>query len=129
MGNTHPSKNVIDLHGLTREESLVIVQDALDERASQVDRECSILLLLVASSVYIDLLLTKYMLSCCVPLLHPPTAARREAPLRIITGRGNHSAGNVSVLGPFLTNTLKAEGWSVHKVDGGIIVNNRTIGP
>lgn len=126
MGNTHPSKNVIDLHGLTREESLVIVRDALEERALQVDRECSTPSLLV-DSVYVYLHLRIYALLLCSS--SPPAAARRDAPLRIITGRGNHSAGNVSVLGPFLTNTLKAEGWSVHKVDGGIVVNSRTIGP
>jgi hypothetical protein len=40
MGNTHPDKNVIDLHGLTREVSLVIVREALDERALHTDREC-----------------------------------------------------------------------------------------
>src|SRR5258706_2328571 len=126
MGNTHPSKNIIDLHGLTREESLVIVRDALEERASQVDRECSILSLLV-DGVYVDLYLRIYALALLFVFLHP-AAARRDAPLRIITGRGNHSAGNVSVLGPFLTNTLKAEGWSVHKVDGGIVVDSRTVG-
>ena len=126
MGSTHLSKNVIDLHGLTREEFLVIVRDALEERALQVDRESSILSLLV-DSVYVDLHLRIYALLFCSS--SPPAAARRDAPLRIITGRGNHSAGNVSVLGPFLTNTLKAEGRSVHKMDGGIVVNSRTIRP
>lgn len=126
MGDTHPSKNIIDLHGLTREESLVIVRDALEERASHVDRECFISSLLL-DSMHIGLNLRVYAL--LLYFSSPPAAARREAPLRIITGRGNHSAGNVSVLGPFLTNSLKAEGWGVHKMDGWIIVNNRTIGP
>ena len=61
MGNTHPSKNIINLHGLTREESLVIVRDALEERALQVDRECFILSLLV-DSVYVGLYLRIYAL-------------------------------------------------------------------
>ena len=69
MRNIHPSKNVIDLHGLTREESLVIVRDALEERALQVDRECSILSLLV-DSVYIDRYLRIYALLLCS--LQPP---------------------------------------------------------
>lgn len=125
MGNTHPSKNVVDLHGLTREESLVIVRDALEERASHVDRECSVFSL-VLYSTYIGLYLRIYALLFCSS---STAAARREAPLRIITGRGNHSAGKVSVLRPFLTSTLKAEGWSVHKMEGGLVVNSRTLGP
>jgi hypothetical protein len=74
MRNTHPSKNVIDLHGLTREESLGIVRDALEERALQVDRECSILSLLV-DSVYIYLYLRIYtflLLSSSLLHLQPP---------------------------------------------------------
>jgi len=126
MGTTHPSKNVIDLHGLNREESLVIVREALEERASHMDRECTVFSLLL-DSMYIGSYLRIYILLFCSSF--PTAAVRRKAPLRIITGRGNHSAGNVSILGPFLTDTLKAEGWSVHKIDGGIVVNNRTIGP
>ena len=123
MRSTHSNKDVIDLHGLTREESLVIVREALEERALHTDRECSTFSLLL-DSMYIGLYLRIYTL--LFRSSYPTAAAQREAPLRIITGRGNHSAGKVSILGPFLTNTLKAEGWSVHKIDGGIVVNNRT---
>ena len=78
MEKTHPSKNIIDLHGLTREESLVIVREALEERALQMDRECTTFLLLL-DSMYIGLYLRIYN-SCSVsPLqlqLQPPDGRR-----------------------------------------------------
>ena len=126
MGSTHLSKNVIDLHGLTREGSLVVVRDALEERALQVDRESSILSLLV-DSVYVDLHLRIYAL-LFVPLFS--TCSRPTGrPFEDHHSAGQPLSGQCQRPWPFLTNTLKAEGWSVHKMDGGIVVNSQTIGP
>ncbi|RPD64185.1 hypothetical protein L226DRAFT_460143 [Lentinus tigrinus ALCF2SS1-7] len=43
-------------------------------------------------------------------------------PLRIITGRGKHSANGISVLGPAVKNALAADGWRVDTFDGGVTV-------
>ncbi|KAI0687150.1 hypothetical protein C8T65DRAFT_676466 [Cerioporus squamosus] len=43
-------------------------------------------------------------------------------PLRIITGRGRHSANGIGVLGPAVKNALAADGWRVDTFDGGVIV-------
>ncbi|KIJ55142.1 hypothetical protein M422DRAFT_23790 [Sphaerobolus stellatus SS14] len=43
-------------------------------------------------------------------------------PLKIITGRGNHSAGQVGVLGPAVREMLVREGYSVTKWDAGLVV-------
>ncbi|KAF9526081.1 hypothetical protein CPB83DRAFT_858307 [Crepidotus variabilis] len=46
-------------------------------------------------------------------------------PLKIITGRGNHSAGRVSVLKPAVKNALVNSGWDVSSFDGGLVVRGR----
>ena len=42
--------------------------------------------------------------------------------VRIITGRGKHSANGVGVLGPAVKNALTSDGWIIDTVDGGLIV-------
>ncbi|KAH7924162.1 hypothetical protein BV22DRAFT_1067358 [Leucogyrophana mollusca] len=49
-------------------------------------------------------------------------------PLKIITGRGTHSAGRVSVLKPAVKSALVQEGWSVGMWDGGLVVRGRRPG-
>lgn len=46
--------------------------------------------------------------------------------VRIITGRGKHSANGVGVLGPAVRNALTSDGWIVDTVDGGLIVRGLT---
>ncbi|KAF8587877.1 hypothetical protein K439DRAFT_1658855 [Ramaria rubella] len=52
----------------------------------------------------------------------PPCPAQ---PLRIITGRGQHSVGQVGVLGPAVKDMLRGEGFQVGKMDGGLIVRGK----
>ncbi|KAH0836477.1 hypothetical protein J3R83DRAFT_8086 [Lanmaoa asiatica] len=47
-------------------------------------------------------------------------------PLRIITGRGTHSANGVGVLKPAVRNSLVRDGWNVGVWDGGLVVRGRT---
>jgi len=47
-------------------------------------------------------------------------------PLRIITGRGSHSANGVGVLKPAVRNALAQDGWNVGVWDGGLVVRGRT---
>lgn len=81
--NTH---NCVDLHGMKREEALVIVKEALVARAALKD------------------------------------ASQREEPIRFITGKGNHSAGQKSVLLPALMNMFKSEGWTFREIEAGLVV-------
>ncbi|KAJ6458114.1 hypothetical protein C8R47DRAFT_1163524 [Mycena vitilis] len=48
-----------------------------------------------------------------------------DKPLKIITGRGTHSAGQVSVLKPAVRRALEEDGWSVGAWDGGLTVRGR----
>ena len=50
---------------------------------------------------------------------------RPAKPLRIITGRGTHSANGVGVLGPAVKSALEEDGWNVRKYDGGLVVSGR----
>ncbi|KAI9573873.1 hypothetical protein HD554DRAFT_563820 [Boletus coccyginus] len=47
-------------------------------------------------------------------------------PLRIITGRGTHSANGIGVLKPAVRNALVRDGWNVGVWDGGLVVRGRT---
>ncbi|KAJ7027951.1 hypothetical protein C8F04DRAFT_1222862 [Mycena alexandri] len=51
-----------------------------------------------------------------------------ERPLKIITGRGTHSAGRVSVLKPAVRKALEEEGWVVGGWEGGLSVRGRVGG-
>lgn len=46
-------------------------------------------------------------------------------PLRLITGRGTHSAGGVGVLKPAVHRALVNKGWDVRMWDGGLVVRGR----
>ncbi|KIJ20571.1 hypothetical protein PAXINDRAFT_165494 [Paxillus involutus ATCC 200175] len=46
-------------------------------------------------------------------------------PLRIITGRGTHSANGVGVLKPAVRSALLQDGWNVGMWDGGLVVRGR----
>ncbi|KAI0630580.1 Smr-domain-containing protein [Trametes polyzona] len=46
-------------------------------------------------------------------------------PLKVITGRGNHSRNGVGVLGPAVKNALTADGWVVDTWDGGLVIRGR----
>ena len=46
-------------------------------------------------------------------------------PLKIITGRGTHSANRGGVLRPALKNRLTDLGWDVTLVDGGLVVRGQ----
>ncbi|TFK52024.1 hypothetical protein OE88DRAFT_1658783 [Heliocybe sulcata] len=47
-------------------------------------------------------------------------------PLHVITGRGNHSANRVGVLGPAVRAALEEDGWNVSSFDGGLVVRGRS---
>jgi len=47
------------------------------------------------------------------------------SPLRLITGRGAHSAGGVGVLKPAVHRALVDDGWDVRMWDGGLVVRGR----
>ncbi|KAK7466310.1 hypothetical protein VKT23_005037 [Stygiomarasmius scandens] len=49
-------------------------------------------------------------------------------PLKIVTGRGAHSVGQVSVLKPALQKTLIEDGWSVSTWDAGLTVRGKRAG-
>ncbi|KAF7345396.1 Smr domain-containing protein [Mycena venus] len=48
-----------------------------------------------------------------------------DKPLKIITGRGSHSAGQVSVLKPAVKKALEEDGWVVGTWDAGVTVRGR----
>ena len=48
-----------------------------------------------------------------------------KRPLRIVTGRGLHSAGGVPILGPVVVKTLRNEGWDVSTWNAGVEVKGR----
>ena len=45
-------------------------------------------------------------------------------PLKVITGRGAHSANGIGVLKPALKNRLTELGWKVDLFDGGLVVHD-----
>ncbi|KZT21204.1 hypothetical protein NEOLEDRAFT_1139855 [Neolentinus lepideus HHB14362 ss-1] len=53
-------------------------------------------------------------------------SASGAKPLRVITGRGNHSANRVGVLGPAVRSALEEDGWHVSSFDGGLVVRGRS---
>jgi len=79
--------DVIDLHGTTVAEALVIIREIMNQRADTISSK-------------------KF--------------------LKIITGKGRHSAGRVGVLKPALQNALIEDGWLVSAWDAGLVVRNRS---
>ncbi|KAF7313302.1 Smr domain-containing protein [Mycena chlorophos] len=51
-----------------------------------------------------------------------------DKPLKIITGRGSHSAGNISVLKPAVRKSLEENGWIVGQWDAGLTVRGKMWG-
>ncbi|KAI0369136.1 Smr-domain-containing protein [Pilatotrama ljubarskyi] len=51
--------------------------------------------------------------------------ATNAKPLRLITGRGNHSRNGVGVLGPAVKNALSSDGWMVDTCDGGLVIRGQ----
>jgi len=51
--------------------------------------------------------------------------ASEACPMKIITGRGNHSVGGIAVLGPAVYDALKNDGWNVLKFLGFVRVDGR----
>ncbi|EJF64082.1 hypothetical protein DICSQDRAFT_178599 [Dichomitus squalens LYAD-421 SS1] len=49
-----------------------------------------------------------------------------DKPVKIITGRGNHSSNGVGVLGPAVKNALVSDGWIVDTIDGGLVVRGHS---
>jgi len=90
----------IDLHGATLAEASQIVQDILYDTPPTNSEGPS------------------FPLLWCRLNLFKSTAK----PLRIITGRGRHSANRVGVLRPALKNRLTDLGWDVALFDGGLVV-------
>ncbi|KAJ7308544.1 hypothetical protein DFH08DRAFT_719755, partial [Mycena albidolilacea] len=48
-----------------------------------------------------------------------------DRPLKVVTGRGSHSAGQVSVLKPAMKKALEEDGWIVGTWDAGVTVRGR----
>lgn len=52
--------------------------------------------------------------------------ATQAKPLKIITGRGIHSANGIGVLGPAVKNALVEDGWDVGRCAGGLVVRGKS---
>ena len=52
--------------------------------------------------------------------------ATQAKPLKIITGRGIHSANGIGVLGPAVKNALVEDGWDVGRWSGGLVVRGKS---
>ncbi|TFL02031.1 hypothetical protein BDV98DRAFT_47982 [Pterulicium gracile] len=100
---TSGNQDTIDLHGTTAHEAVVIVDEVLEASpASPRELDCH-----TCGSCLL-------ILDCCA-----------EKPLTIVTGRGTHSAGQVSVLKPALRKSLVSRGWNVSSWDGGLTVRGK----
>jgi len=53
----------------------------------------------------------------------PLTWETVACPMKIITGRGNHSVGGIAILGPAVHDALKNDGWNVSKFLGFVRVD------
>jgi DNA-nicking Smr family endonuclease len=93
--------NIVDLHGMTREQAWAIVKEELASRAARRDGEVYKFLFITVSDGII---------------------ASKDEPLHFITGKGKHSAGKKSILLPALQRELQAEGWRFRAVEAGLIV-------
>ncbi|KAF4593134.1 hypothetical protein EYR38_008844 [Pleurotus pulmonarius] len=112
-----PKQDTIDLHGTSISEAVIIVEDTLKGyNASPGMSLCSF--------GYIPLVNKHHdtfrpvPLYCMTNYIKPNEAK----PLRIITGRGNHSVNQVGVLKPAIRKKLQQEHWDVRGWDGGLVV-------
>ncbi|KAG2067771.1 hypothetical protein BDR04DRAFT_1144187 [Suillus decipiens] len=88
-------KRSIDLHGTCVQEAIVITCEILEREG-------------------------------CSPVAgHFAERNYASSPLRLITGRGTHSAGGVGVLKPAVHRALVNKGWDVKMWDGGLVVRGR----
>lgn len=55
----------------------------------------------------------------------PLTGDALACPMKIITGRGNHSVGGIAVLGPAVYDALKNDGWNASRSSGFLLVHGR----
>ncbi|KAF8903521.1 hypothetical protein CPB84DRAFT_1835897 [Gymnopilus junonius] len=53
------------------------------------------------------------------------SAINNGKPLKIITGRGSHSQGQISILKPAIRKALVEDGWVVGSWDAGLIVHHK----
>ncbi|KAJ3512601.1 hypothetical protein NLJ89_g3418 [Agrocybe chaxingu] len=151
---THGNQDTIDLHGTTVSEAIVIVKEILNDRASTISQGRSSVLFVHVSLLaqLLPLLALLPLFDFVTALRHfaqnststsapsffyliprlralsqrPPTCLEFEAkPMKIITGRGAHSAGQVSVLKPAVRKALEEDGWVVGTWDAGLVVRSR----
>lgn len=67
--------------------------------------------------------------SVTLHILRTLVMTRRETvacPVEFITGRGNHSAGRIAVLGPAVRSALIEDGWNVSSLPAGLVVYGRS---
>jgi hypothetical protein len=90
----------VDLHNTTSSEAIVIVREILSNEPCSAG---------MPSPCVSDR---------CLTLVS-------AEPLSIITGKGTHSVGGISVLGPAVRNALQADGWNVQQRDGSLLVRGK----
>jgi len=98
------NRDTVDLHGTSIAEATVIVKEILQQEGSSL------------SSYFSYLLSPDALIVRCV---------RLAKPLKIITGRGNHSVNRIGVLKPAVRAVLTADGWFVSTWDGGLVVKGK----
>ncbi|KAG9223900.1 hypothetical protein CCMSSC00406_0004484 [Pleurotus cornucopiae] len=111
-----PKQDTIDLHGTSIVEAATIVEDTLKwYNASPGMSFCTF--------AYMPLVNKHHdIFPPCFAVLHDEIKSNEAKPLRIITGRGNHSVNQVGVLKPAIRKKLQQEHWDVRGWDGGLVV-------
>ncbi|KAF8200399.1 hypothetical protein BJ912DRAFT_921859 [Pholiota molesta] len=113
-----------------REFQEVARQEALNAARALVQSKRQVLILIISSgnSDTIDLHGTTVAEAITIvkEILHDEGSSISQArPMKIITGRGNHSANQVGVLKPAVRKALVEDGWVVSSWDGGLILRQR----
>ena len=110
--------DTIDVHGTTVAEATVIVKEILDEEGPSISQSGFLLFVL---SFHRGRLLV-----LCVHLTQKNTLSiPKDKPLKIVTGKGNHSVGGVGVLKPAIRDALVADGWIVGSFAAGLVVKGQ----
>lgn len=108
--------NTLDLHSTSVSEAIVIVKEILErEGCSSCKSHCPHVARRGHLPEYHIVMVPDIFIS-----LFP------AKPLRIITGRGAHSANGVGVLKPAVRNALVRDGWNVSVWNGGLVVRGQT---